>query len=442
MCRFVQLPAVTKGHVARGRAMLSPPRDMWSAMVGLGRDERGTVAVMLALGAPILFGFAALATDVASWQVAQKSMQGAAEAAAYSAGVASNKADGTNLVTQAKAITAALGFKDGQSGVSVSVNIPPVSGSHTSPASGTTAVEVIVQQAQPRFLSGLFLSSDPIVTARAVSVISGPKGCVLALNPTASQAIATSGHSTVNAPNCYIVADSSSSTAIDMSGSTSVTAACLVAVGNVVTTSGLTETKCATPKIHSAVVADPYASVPEPTQPSAAPAPTNGTYSPGYYNGSISISGTATFLPGLYYINGNFSFQGSANVTGNGVTFYIKGGGGGHSVSINGGASVNFTAPAAGATAGVPGIVFFGDRTTTQGNNVFSGGSGEAIRGAVYFATQQVSYTGSSNDTGCTQLIADTISVSGNSTLNASACSGMGTSDIVVPGVSTVAIVE
>jgi len=440
MCRFVQLPAVTKGHVARGRAMLSPPRNMWSAMVGLGRDERGTVAVMLALGAPILFGFAALATDVASWQVAQKSMQGAAEAAAYSAGVASNKADGTNLVTQAKAITAALGFKDGQSGVSVSVNIPPVSGSHTSPAWGTTAVEVIVQQAQPRFLSGLFLSSDPIVTARAVSVISGPKGCVLALNPTASQAIATSGNSTVNAPNCYIVADSSSSTAIDMSGSTSVTAACLVAVGNVVTTSGLTETKCATPKIHSAVVADPYASVPEPTQPSAAPAPTNGTYSPGYYNGNISISGTATFLPGLYYINGNFSFQGSANVTGNGVTFYIKGA---HNVSISGGASVNFTAPAAGATAGVPGIVFFGDRTTTQGSsNVFSGGSGEAIRGAVYFATQRVSYTGSSNDTGCTQLIADTISVSGNSTLNASACSGMGTSDIVVPGVSIVAIVE
>jgi Flp pilus assembly protein TadG len=440
MCRFVQLPAVTKGHVARGRAMLSPPRNMWSAMVGLGRDERGTVAVMLALGAPILFGFAALATDVASWQVAQKSMQGAAEAAAFSAGVASNKADGTNLVTQAKAITAALGFKDGQSGVSVSVNIPPVSGSHTSPASGTTAVEVIVQQAQPRFLSGLFLSSDPIVTARAVSVISGPKGCVLALNPTASQAIATSGNSTVNAPNCYIVADSSSSTAIDMSGSTSVTAACLVAVGNVVTTSGLTETKCATPKIHSAVVADPYASVPEPTQPSAAPAPTNGTYSPGYYNANISISGTATFLPGLYYINGNFSFQGSANVTGNGVTFYIKGA---HNVSISGGASVNFTAPAGGATAGVPGIVFFGDRTTTQGSsNVFSGGSGEAIRGAVYFATRQVSYTGSSNDTGCTQLIADTISVSGNSTLNASACSGMGTSDIVVPGVSIVAIVE
>ena len=440
MCRCIQLPAVTNGHVARGWAMLSPPRNMWSAIVELGRDERGTVAVMLALGAPILFGFAALATDVASWQVAQKSMQGAAEAAAYSAGVASNKADGTNLVTQAKAITAALGFKDGQSGVSVSVNIPPVSGSHTSPASGTTAVEVIVQQAQPRFLSGLFLSSDPIVTARAVSVISGPKGCVLALNPTASQAIATSGNSTVNAPNCYIVADSSSSTAIDMSGSTSVTAACLVAVGNVVTTSGLTETKCATPKIHSAVVADPYASVPEPTQPSAAPAPTNGTYSPGYYNGSISISGTATFLPGLYYINGNFSFQGSANATGNGVTFYIKGA---HNVSISGGASVNFTAPGAGATAGVPGIVFFGDRTTTQGSsNVFSGGSGEAIRGAVYFPTRPVSYTGSSNDTGCTQLIADTISVSGNSTLNASACSGMGTSDIVVPGVSTVAIVE
>ncbi len=63
-----------------------------------------------------LLGLAALATDVASWQVAQKSMQGAADAAVYSAEIASNKADGTSLVTQAKAVTAALGFIDGQKG--------------------------------------------------------------------------------------------------------------------------------------------------------------------------------------------------------------------------------------------------------------------------------------------------------------------------------------
>jgi hypothetical protein len=54
-----------------------------------------------------LFGFAALAIDVGSWQVAQRSMQGAADAAAYSAYVAYNLNSGTTIGTQAKGITAA-----------------------------------------------------------------------------------------------------------------------------------------------------------------------------------------------------------------------------------------------------------------------------------------------------------------------------------------------
>jgi hypothetical protein len=161
--------------------------------------------------------------------------------------------------------------------------------------------------------------------------------------------------------------------------------------------------------------------------------------SPGYYNGNVTLNGTATFLPGLYYINGNFSIQSNAIATGTGVTFYVKGG---NDVSIAGGATVNFTAPITGATAG---IVYFGDRTTTSGNNHFSGGSNASITGAVYFATQQVSYSGgASTGTGCTQLIGNTIKITGNSTFQTNACSGTGTSTISVPNVSSgpVAVVE
>ena len=405
----------------------------------LANDERGASAIMLALCAPILFGFAALATDVASWQVAQKSMQGVADAAAYSAGIAYNKGDGTSFVTQAKAITAALGFTDSQNGVTISVNQPPTSGSHTSDA---TAIEVIIQQPQPRFLSGLFLSSDPTVTARAVVSSAGGSACMLALDPSANQAINASGSSAVNAPNCYIVSDSSSSSSINMSGSATVSAACLVAVGTVQTTSGLTETKCTTPKTHASSVADPYASVPEPTVPAttrtmpSTSSSTNVTLSPGYYNGDVNLNGTVTFQPGLYYINGNFSIQGGANVSGSGVTFYVKGG---HNVAISGGSTVNFSAPTSGTYSG---IVYFGDRTTTHGNNNFSGGSGASITGAVYFATQQVSYTGGTGTgTGCTQLIADTITISGNSSFSTNTCGSAGVSNIVVPG-GTITVVE
>jgi Flp pilus assembly protein TadG len=345
-----------------------------SAIVRLGKDERGTVVVMFALCAPILLGLAALATDVASWQVAQKSMQGAADAAVYSAEIA--KADGTSLVTQAKAVTAALGFIDGQNGVSVSVNVPPniTSGNYTSNA---TAIEVIVQQPQSRFLSGLFLSTDPTVGARAVAV-QGGSACMLALSPSANQAINISGSGSINAPNCYVVSDSSSASSINMSGSATVNVACLVAVGTVNTTSNLTEHNCTTPTIHAAPTLEPYASRPEPTTPSGGcltvPSGSSITLSPGNYCSGLTISGTATFQPGLYYINGNFSIQGGADASGAGVTFYVKGPN--HNTAISGGSTVNFSAPTTGPTAG---IAYFGDRTTSQGNNSFSGGSGASI---------------------------------------------------------------
>src|SRR5579864_1428844 len=144
-------------------------------------DQRGTIAVMTGLCGTVIAGCAALAIDVASWQVAQRSMQGAADTAAYSAAIAYNNSGGTTYITQAKGIAAAQGYVDGQNGATVTVNQPPASGGYTS---SSTAIEVIIQQPQPRFLAGLFLSSNPTVSARAVATIGGSGACILALDPT------------------------------------------------------------------------------------------------------------------------------------------------------------------------------------------------------------------------------------------------------------------
>jgi Flp pilus assembly protein TadG len=70
-------------------------------------DQRGTIAVISGLSATVFFGSAALAIDVASWRAAQQSMQGAADTAAYSAGIAYDKNDGTSdLETDSAAISA------------------------------------------------------------------------------------------------------------------------------------------------------------------------------------------------------------------------------------------------------------------------------------------------------------------------------------------------
>ena len=390
---------------------------------------------MTGLCATVIVGFAALAIDVGSWQVAQRSMQGAADMAAYSAAIAYGKSDGTSITTQAKGITAALGYVDGQNGVTVSVNQPPTSGPYARTA---TAIQVIVQQPQPRYFAGLLLSSNPTVSASAVATTSGSgSACMLALDTSANHAIDVSGLGSINTPNCSVVSNSSSSTAVNMSGSAAINAGCLVAVGRVQTTSSLTETQCSTPKTKAPATANPYASLPVPTPSGSClsvPGGSSITLSPGYYCNGLTVSGstTATFQPGLYYVNGNFSIQGGASATGTGVTFYISGG---QNTAVSGGSTVNFTAPTTGTYAGV---AFFGDPTTTNGTNNFSGGSGFSVTGAIYYPTQEVSYTGgTSTGSGCTQLIADRIAISGASTFASSGCSGTGVKNIAVSGVSS-----
>jgi Flp pilus assembly protein TadG len=90
----------------------SSPGSFWPALLKFWKDPGGTVAITGGLSITVLFGFTALAVDVASWQVAKRSMQGAADAAAYSAGVASIKNNGSGITTQAKGIAAANGYVD------------------------------------------------------------------------------------------------------------------------------------------------------------------------------------------------------------------------------------------------------------------------------------------------------------------------------------------
>ena len=405
-------------------------------------DQRGTIAVMTGLCAAALAGVAALAVDVASWQVAQRSMQGAADTAAYSAAIAYSSSGGTSYITQAKGIAASQGFVDGQNGATVAVNQPPTSGSYTS---DTTAIEVVIQQPRPRLFSGLFLSSNPVVSARAVATISSP-ACMLSLSATASQAVEFNGSLSFNSPSCDVISNSDASNAINMVGSSTVTMPCLVAVGGIQVTSGLTLTACSSPISGAAAAADPYASVPQPTPSGPCLSPvTSGnssTFSPGYYCSGIKLTGSAsaTFQPGVYYIDGgNFAISGSATATGTGVTFFIASP---SSVSLTGSQSATFTAPTSGTYSG---IAFFGDRAgSPSSNNTFTGGSALTITGAIYFPTQSVKYSGgSASASNCTQLIADTIKVSGSAYFN-SACQGDGMTDIIVHNGSagTVQVVE
>jgi hypothetical protein len=209
-----------------------------------------------------------------------------------------------------------------------------------------------------------------------------------------------------------------------MAGSAQMTADCAVTVGTANTTSGLTLTKCTSVTTHSTAVPDPYASVTQPTPSGTClTVPNNAsTLSPGWYCHGLSTSwGPITFQSGLYMVSGGgFNLNAGTTATGTGVTFFVVGG---NQSAVTGSANVTFSAPTSGTYSG---ILYFGDRSATSGNNAFSGSSVSSMTGAIYYPTQPVTYSGgASNGTNCTQLVAGTITVSGSANFNHT-CSGSG----------------
>jgi Flp pilus assembly protein TadG len=88
------------------------------SLFGLRGDQRGTVAVMMALLLPVLIGGLGLGFEVSNWYLKTRAMQNAADAAAIAA--ASN--NGSNYDVEAKAVAAEYGFVDGANNVTVTVS--------------------------------------------------------------------------------------------------------------------------------------------------------------------------------------------------------------------------------------------------------------------------------------------------------------------------------
>jgi hypothetical protein len=145
------------------------------------------------------------------------------------------------------------------------------------------------------------------------------------------------------------------------------------------------------------------------------------TINPGVYCGGMKINAGAniTLNPGLYYIDGgDFTVNGGGTITGSGVTliFTKKNSNSWAAVTINGNATVSLSPPKSGPTAG---IVVFGDRAMPKGTAFkFNGGATQYFAGAIYVPNGAISFAGgASTSTSCTQVIGNTVSFVGNSSL-------------------------
>jgi hypothetical protein len=109
---------------------------------------------------------------------------------------------------------------------------------------------------------------------------------------------------------------------------------------------------------------------------------------------------------------------GNSTLTGAGVTFYDTTGPGGYKpINLSGNETAHFSAPTSGP---LEGILFFQDRSvaySSSNGSTIVGNSSSTFDGVLYFPTTSVSYVGNSSSQGYTFLIADKITVTGNSSM-------------------------
>ncbi|MDX8483215.1 pilus assembly protein TadG-related protein [Mesorhizobium sp. VK24D] len=396
--------------------------------------ESGNVAIVFAFTLPIVVGGAGLGVETSYWYYSSLKLQATADAAAYAGALEKIQGSDTATITTAATQSAT---DNGLGTGTITVNTPPTSGPNTA----KKAVEVIVKQNLDRMFTAIFTQTKVPEQARAVALITdGSKACVLALNPSAAQAALFSGSTSVKLTGCSVMSDSIANDAIKVQGSAGLQADCLISVGgislsNTVVTDPAT---CKSPITKALPAADPFSSLAAPATSGSCQNVNGGkstqTIQPGTYCNGMNLNGNVTLSPGVYVVEGSLKINAGAVIQGDGVTIYMTGS---NTVSMNGNATVTLSAPTSGAYSGV---LFYGDRTGTTAQSTFNGTATSLLTGAIYFPKQQVNYLGNfSGKNGCTQVVADTIQWSGNSTINQD-CSTYGMKDI--PAAPSVAIVE
>ena len=248
-------------------------------------------------------------------------------------------------------------------------------------------------------------------------------GCVLSLNPHAGGAITGQGSTSVNLQGCSLYDNSNNASALTVGGSSKISALSVGVVGGISGQTSIATTHGVQTGISP--VADPYAGASFPNFSGCNETNYVGkkteTIEPGVYCGGMSFNANAnvTLKPGIYYLDGGgFSANGGAKVSGDGVTlvFTKKTSGSWADATINGSAEINLTAPKTGPTAG---IVIFGDRNMPVSTSFkLTGGASQYFGGAIYTPAGAISFSGGNGTSkNCTQIIGDTITFVGNSSL-------------------------
>jgi len=384
------------------------------------RKQKGAVIALFAMMLPVFIGAVGLALDGGALYEQNRRMQTAADAAALAA-AQEVKSLNTGKYESAALYGAELnGFVRSEI-TGIEVRNPPTTGAFKGKSD---YVEVVVSQPQPLFFMSLFKEDPDTVRARAVAGIAPNDTCMLIKNKTAANAFDAGGNATLRLEDCGIMVNSSHSKAASATGSSIVEASSISVVGGTAGSNFNPD-----PFTGAEEMEDPLASFVMPpagscTFTSKQIIMTSTTLNPGVYCGGIELRSQAkvTFNPGVYYlVGGGLNANAGAALIGTGVTFvntekkpsyaYDR-------IWINGGATIDLSAPTSGVWQG---ILFYQDpKVNTTKQNVFNGGADMKLTGIVYFPTTSTKFSGDFG-TNANQLllIGDKIEFTGNTSFKA-----------------------
>jgi putative Flp pilus-assembly TadE/G-like protein len=388
---------------------------MHNHLKGRWKDRRGHAVTLAAILFPAFLGVSGLALDGGYLYHVKRRMQTAADAGAMGGAHELWRNNRPGAVAAATTDVNLNGYSNANA--TITVNIPPTSGSRSG---DNNFVEVIITRDAPLYFMRILNRQSATVKTRAVAgLLPGADGCVYALDPTARGSLTVQGTSTLSAA-CGIVVDSNDSQALRANGG-----GCIYG-GDIGVTGGWWDngTQCTYPTPVTGIprAIDPLAYLTQPTVP-LLPVGLNTKITdtivllPGRYLGGIKITGgTVTFLPGLYILDSGFDVSGNAVLNGDGVTFFntnTGGPGNWRDITITGTVRLNLSAPTTGPYAGV---LFWNDRNAPDrnpGSNI-AGTSDSVLTGALYFPSTHLEYAGTSAVSSWTQIVANTLTVTGN----------------------------
>ncbi|MBA3676648.1 MAG: hypothetical protein H0W74_04505 [Sphingosinicella sp.] len=389
----------------------------------LRSDKKGNVLIMVAAAMPLLVGSAGLAVDTIQLSLLKRHLQRAADSAALAGAYAKAQTKDANA-----AATKALGFNDA---------FPLSSAAITQPTSGThanRAVRVVLTAKRALPFWSFFSSKLPIINVQATAalVFSG-KYCMVSLDESSGTGITFAGNATVNL-GCGMISNTTGSSAVSAAGSAAVTASPIAAVGGVPSSSVYKQPTLLLP--YSLKQADPFSTIPDPVirAEGCFPQITDSTLPTSIVSGrcykgmdvdrAFPLPANTTLI-----LTGPLTLNSKADLSGTGATIVLTSETPTNptsfpSVSINGSAKVDLSAPTSGTYEGV--IMYYDRRAPTAGHKI-NGNSTSKFVGAFYFPSQDLTFNGNSGmTTNCIQLVAHHLTFEGNTTINNSCPSGGG----------------